>query len=317
MNKITYLFTIVAATTLFSCNNESENLLEPKKSVYVANLSDFISPESRASGKTEEQVLCFENKESFDKTIAQLQSMDEPAKKIFFQNLGFNGAYTLLSTADAELDSIFDMNESDSIAINNNINAYLKKYENVLEFNQEDTTDVTPNLTFEGEELQLVGSVSGYVVISGQLIEADKFVVKTDSAFVSAPSLTISRSDTPYNGSFIEYKNVSVKNGSYTSYLRFGRKGLYLAFKTETYRKILFWKKYDKSCGHDGKIEISDSKNQNKYIYTIKHKSGEWSFKESPASLYSPRVNAKITNFSSTRNSNNKVSKTYTNILVK
>ena len=118
-----------------------------------------------------------------------------------------------------------------------------------------------------------------------------------------------------YNGGFIKYgAEVKVKNGKYTSYFRLGRIGVNMGFQLETYRRIVGFKKSDKNCCYDGDLEIySNGKSEKARIHNGR---GNWKL-YSLASAYTPRVNMKMTNFSSTRNSNNKVSKTITNILVK
>lgn len=300
------------AIMISSCSNEMEDNYSSSQNPRVVNLNEYLSAESRSSvSDADENVLSFKDEDSYNQTVAQLKAMSEDERLDYFKKIGFEGAYTIISRADSELESIFDMDAIDSLAVNSKIKGFLEKYKNVLVFNEEDEFDVTPSLSFDGEDIKLVGSLNGYVIIDNTLYQGDPG--KDSSESESDDGI----SKMPYNGYFIEYDNVSVKNGSYTSYFRIGRKGTYIAFKTETCRKILFWKKYDKSCGYDGRLEIWDSRGNNKRGYDIKCGPGEWCLQGVSLSTYSPLFNGKITNFCSTRNSKNKKTKSFNNLLVR
>lgn len=300
------------ALVMWSCTNEMEDIDSSHKDPMVVNLSEYLSGVSRSSESIgDEEVLSFPDEESYNQTVANLKAMSEDERLGYFKKIGFEGAYTIISRADSELESIFDMDATDSLAVNSKIKGFLEKYENVLVFNEEDEFDVTPSLSFDGEDIKLVGSLNGYVIIDNTLYQGDPGKDSSESESDDAISKM------PYNGYFIEYDNVSVKNSSYTSYFKIGRKGTYIAFKTETYRKILFWKKYDRSCGYDGRLEIWDSRGNNRRGYDIKCGSGEWCLLGASLSTYSPRLNGKITNFCSTRNSKNKKTKSFNNLLVR
>jgi hypothetical protein len=260
-------------------------------------LSD--SPVTRSTGEySAKQILKFKDQAAFDRTLAKVKEMDDSSKRAFFNEIGFDGAYMLLDKADEELDHAFDLAEAtDSITGVKIIRDCVAKYDGILKFSETDLSDVTPSLPFADDKAELLGNKDGNVMIGDKLVAPQ-----------AAPGPV-------YNGGFIKYKaEVKVKNGHYTSYFRLGRIGQNMAFELETYKRILGIKKSDKKCCYDGDLEISgNGKFEKARIHNGK---GAWKL-YSLASVYSPRVNMKMTNFSSTRNSNNKVSKTIDNILVK
>ena len=306
MKKILFFLTVFATVLgLQSCSNADEPQMaavsheKDYEVVYVGDLSSSVSRSSAESAQPSEQILKFKDQAAYDRTLASVRAMDESAKLEFFNKIGFDGAYTLLNKADEELDKAFDLAETtDSISGVAIIRECVEKYNSILMFSETDPSDVTPSLPFVDENAELLGNKNGYVMVGDDLI-APK---------AAAPGPV-------YNGSFIKYvAEVKVKNGKYTSYFRLGRIGVNMAFQLETYRRILGIKKSDKNCCYDGDLEIySNGKSEKARIHNGK---GDWKL-YSLASAYTPRVNMKMTNFSSTRNSNNKVSKTITNILVK
>lgn len=296
---LSYLTITMMAFVIASCSNNDEplfNAVSETSDFEVITLSD--SPATRSTGEySASQILKFKDQAAFDRTLAKVKEMDDSSKRAFFNEIGFDGAYMLLDKADEELDHAFDLAEAtDSITGVKIIRDCVAKYDGILKFSDTDLSDVTPCLPFTDEKAELLGNNEGKVMIGDQLIVPQ-----------AAPGPV-------YNGSFIKYKaEVKVKNGKYTSYFRLGRIGQNMAFELETYRRIVGIKKYDKKCCYDGDLEIwSNGKSEKARIHNGK---GAWKL-YSLASAYTPRVNMKMTNFSSTRNSNNKVSKTITNILV-
>ena len=303
MNKIFSYFAIVMMTcSICSCSNADEpemNVGSQHRDFEVVTIEEN-TPNSRSASEnsnTHEVVLKFKDQEAYERTLSSVKAMDDASKQKFFKEIGFEGAYMLINKADEELDAAFDLAETvDSISGVKIIRDCVEKYVNVLNFNENDPSDVTPSLSFVDEDAELLGNKKGYVMMANELV-----------APKAAPGPV-------YNGSFIKYKaEVTVKNGKYKSYFRLGRIGQNMAFELETYRRIVGFKKSDKKCCYDGDLEIwSNGKAEKARIHNGK---GAWKL-YSLASVYSPRVNMKMTNFSSTRNSNNKVSKTINAILV-
>lgn len=306
MKKIFFFLTVFATVIgMQSCSNADEPQIaavSQEKDYEVVYVGDHSTPVSRAdveATQTSEQILKFKDQATYDRTLASVKAMDESDKLEFFNKIGFDGAYTLLNKADEELDRAFDLAETtDSISGVAIIRDCVEKYNGILMFSDTDPSDVTPSLPFADENAKLLGSKNGYVMVADKLLAPQ----------AAAPGPV-------YNGGFIKYEaEVKVKNGHYTSYFRLGRIGTNMAFQLETYRRIVGIKKSDKKCCYDGDLEIySNGKSEKARIHNGK---GDWKL-YSLASAYTPRVNMKMTNFSSTRNSNNKVSKTITNILVK
>ncbi len=306
MKGILFFLTVLATVLgMQSCSNadEPQATAVPQEKdyevVYVGEFSSSVSRSSAESAQPSEQILKFKDQAAYDRTLASVKAMDESVKLEFFNKIGFDGVYMLLNRADEELDKAFDLAETtDSISGVAIIRKCVEKYNGILAFSETDTSDVTPSLPFVDENAELLGNKNGYVMVGDNLI-APK---------AAAPGPV-------YNGSFIKYgAEVKVKNGKYNSYFRLGRIGVNMAFQLETYRRILGIKKSDKNCCYDGNLEIySNGKSEKARIHNGR---GDWKL-YSLASVYSPRINMKMTNFSSTRNSNNKVSKTITNILVK
>lgn len=321
MKKFYCIFAILMVAILsVSCSDESNVIKERDSKIKVVTLGEYLSAHSRTSepGNVDEPVLDFEDEEVYLQTLEMLRGMDDEQRLDYFESIGFDGAYSIMSKADTELENIFDEYETDSIGAEVAINEYLAKYTGVLDFNEEDENDVTPSLVFEGEDLQLIGSVSGYVIIDDEFITPENYDYddsSIDNKDDSGDSNVRSRAG--FSIGFKEYTKTEVKNGKYHSYFRFGRNGNYLGFKVETYRKLFLRKKYDRRCGYDGLLEIWDSKNQNGQTYVIKTKSNTYSLKEAPAMRYAPRVNMKITDFSSTLNSDNKKTHTKLGMLIK
>jgi hypothetical protein len=299
-NLFSYLTIPMMVFVIASCSNNEEpqlNAVSETTEFEVITMSD--SPISRSNEDSSiTQILKFKDKAAFERTLSKVKAMDDSSKHAFFNEIGFDGAYILLDNADEELDHAFDLAEAtDSITGVKIIRDCVAKYDGILKFSDSDLSDVTPSLPFSDEKAELLGNFEGRVMIGNQIVSPQ-----------AAPAPA-------YDGSFIKYKaEVTVKNDHYTSYCRLGRMGQNMAIELETYKRIFGFKKSDKKCCYDGDLEIwSNGKSEKTRIHNAK---GAWKL-FSLASAYSPRVNMKMTNFSSTRNSNNKVSKTIENIPVK
>lgn len=304
MKKILFLLAVIVAATLGSCTQGDEPVtpLAAENGVKVVSLGDYLGSRSGSDSLSNEDVLWFDDDLAYQSTIHKLQSMTPDERDSYFNEIGFEGAYTIVRKAEMNLDSIFDMEEADSVSIDLKVREYRTRYANVLELNTEDEYDLTPYLKFVDDTLELVGSAHGYIVVGNNVISAQHQNHKGPKP--------------AYDGKFIEFKKatVSVKNKKYKSELTLGRMGDKMAFRVRTFRSIFFWKKYDKGCGHDGTLEFW--RGNVKSMIKIHHKKGDY-ITPAIASKYSPYVNMKVTNFSCTRNSNNTVTKTINSILVK
>lgn len=302
MKKIFFFLTVIMTVIGFqSCTEVYEpqkNAVTQEKDYEVVYVDQTANTRADSTQGTE-QILKFKDQEAYERTLEEVRAMSDSTKVEFFKKLGFDGAYMLLTKADEDIENAFDIAETvDSIKGITVIKDCVSRYEGVLCFNDSDAYDVTPNLPFVDENAELLGNKYGNVIVGEELVTP-----------------TAGETKAPYNGWFIAYDaTVIVKNGKYKSRFILGRMGYNMAFRLETYRQYWFYKKYDKKCCYDGELEIYSNGYTEKA--TIKNARGDWKLYSS-SNLYTPRVNMKMKNFSSTRNSSNKVSKNKYNILVK
>lgn len=304
-----YVSVISVAAVLFACGN-SEDVLngaaDGASNVEVVSLSDYLPQSSRADEMADgAKVLKFKDKETFSRTIAQLNGMDENQRLKYFEELGFDGAYTMQRHADVELEAIFDDESLDSCAFYREIAAYINKYNGMFCFQKEDETDVTPNLKFEDDNMALVGTIDGYAVIGDKLVGA--------STMAAEPTGPI-----PIKIDIVKTCEVSVKNGKYTSYLSLGRIENHFAFKTQTYRKKFVSTKYDNEVVHIGDIVVKELTALNNGFSTHIEATGKVTDRF-PAFLNSKlqKWDVQFTNFYSSKHPENKASKTFNNISMK
>lgn len=313
MKKLFNCVSAISVTAmLFACGN-SEDVLngaaDGASNIEVVSLSDYLPQSSRASEMADgAKVLKFKDKETFSRTIAQLNGMDENQRLKYFEELGFDGAYTMQRHADAELEAIFDDESLDSCAFYREITAYINKYDGIFCFHKEDETDVTPNLKFEDENMALVGTIDGYAVIGNELVGA--------SVLAAEPTGPI-----PVKVDIVKTCEVSVTNGKYNykSFLTLGRIENRFAFKTQTYRKKYLSTKYDNAVIHYGKITVTELTNQGKGSFSIDvHSKGKGTFKLIfPLESKLQKWNISFSNFYSSSFPENKVSKEFSNITMK
>lgn len=302
-----FLTVLVTVIGMHSCGNADEPMKEVTSQeadyeVVVIDMSNHTTRATIGTSPVVDTILKFKDREAYERTLDSVKQLDEASKKRFFKKLGFNGAYSLLSKANDDFDEAFDLAETlDSISGVKVIMDCVAKYDGVLVFNDSDSvyTDVTPSLPFTDENAKLLGNKDGYVMIGNELV---------------APKA----GPTPvYNGYFIKYNaEVKVKNGKYTSYFRLGRIGVNLAFQLETYRKVFFFKISDKNCKYNGELLIRSDNGKLAMIPMEDATCGNWKIRYL-AKDFSPIIHMTMTNFSSTRNPKNKVSKTINKILVK
>lgn len=100
---------------LFSCNNENEimdNTTDSQLSeVEVSNLSEWNNETRSSNGIQDEKVLRFRDLDTYRKVLSKLSSMTDEEKTSYFQKIGFDGAFTLLQSANNEADLILDSDD--------------------------------------------------------------------------------------------------------------------------------------------------------------------------------------------------------------
>ncbi|WP_289073926.1 DUF4848 domain-containing protein [uncultured Bacteroides sp.] len=240
------------ALGLFSCNNENEimdNTTDSQLSeVEVSNLSEWNNETRSSNGIQDEKVLRFRDLDTYRKVLSKLSSMTDEEKTSYFQKIGFDGAFTLLQSANNEADLILDSDDLNYIEAK--ANEYKKKYSSILSFSPEDPYDLTPYLNFTDKELSIIGSTNGYVVIGNSLKEAENAHPTYDEyTVIMTDDIQGSRAGVPgpIQPGWREFKNASltIKKGKYKSTMTIGRivNGHSLAVSFQTKKKVVFWNK--------------------------------------------------------------------------
>ena len=76
------------------------------------------------------KVLRFRDLETYRKVLSKLSGMTDEEKTSYFQEIGFDGAFTLLQSANNEADLILDSDDLNDIETK--ANEYKKKYSSML-----------------------------------------------------------------------------------------------------------------------------------------------------------------------------------------
>lgn len=303
-NLLSIVTIALFCAVLCGCSNNDEPLqfAVNASSVEVVKLKDYVAGTRSENAFKDESVLRFKNQEQYESVLNELRNMSDEQKSVFFKRLGFTGAYMVMTEAETELEKIFDAANSesmDSIQMDLAIKSYRAKYNGVLSFSNEDSSDDTPYFSFKDENSELLGSVNGYVIIGDEIV---------------APQNTLS--STPYAGEFKTYEKSEVKlsgEGGYNSYFHLGKIGQYLAFKIVTYKQKFAHKSFDKSCIHTGHLKVVGNKATIDSGFTT---IGAYCTTKVLLSDMSPYMNLTLTDFSCSRYPDKKVSKTINNILV-
>lgn len=251
--KLSYVTALgFLALGLFSCNNEYEimnNVTESQlPEVEVSNLSEWNNETRSTNGTQDEKVLRFRDLETYRKVLSKLSGMTDEEKISYFQGIGFDGAFTLLQSANNEADLILDSDDLNDIEAK--ANEYKKKYSSMLSFNPEDPYDLTPYLNFTDKELSITGSTNGYIVIGNSLKRAENVHPTYDEyTVIMTNDIQASRlgAPGPIQPGWKEFKNASltIKKGKYKSTMTIGRivNGHSLAVSFQTKKKVVFWNK--------------------------------------------------------------------------
>lgn len=309
-----FIAILVMATGFFACNSVEEpgaqgNSARPK--VRVGKLSDYITDVSRGDDDT--QILIFDQVKDFEETVAMLKAMSHEQRLAYFDSIGFDGAYTFLSRADDQLEAIFDDESLDSCAFCHKILEYKNKFSGILTFrengeteNEQDSIDVTPYLPFIDDNNELVGSILGYVVVEDELV--GPLGAQESTSRASGPTET--------NTAIIVTKQICINHGKYKSELAVGRIGHMFGFRVQTYRKKFLHTKYDNRCIHHANLYISDVKG-NWVNANISHKTGQYDLRPYAVRLFDLYVDIKITDFYDSYHPKEKMSKTFTKVVMK
>lgn len=234
---------LLATFGFYSCSNEEElgslGAGDAPK-VEVSRMSAWGISSRGAQEDT--PVLHFKDEQAYSQTIANLKSMTDEERTAYFKEMGFDGAFILLRSADEEADKILD--NDDENVIRSQVKDFKEKYAVSMSFNPEDPYDITPYLNFTDTDLSLVGNTDGYVVIGNRVRKAEKDYPTFDNREVVS---TLGLHPGPIEPGWKEFKNASltIKKGKYKSTMTIGRivNGNSLAVNFTTKKKVLFWNK--------------------------------------------------------------------------
>lgn len=174
MKTTHFLFAMLGAMAILtSCSNDDTNAVpssyKHSTQVEVVNLSDYL-PSSRSNDKSmsSEKVLKFSDINSLHNFMSKVSNMNDEAVVDYYKSIGFDGAYTTLCSVDNKLDSFFDVDDSNQFI--KSVQILKEQNKNVITFNTADETDLTPSLPKRSEDMNLVCSKNGYVVLGNRLI---------------------------------------------------------------------------------------------------------------------------------------------------
>lgn len=233
---------LLATLGFYSCSNEEELGalgVDDTPKVEVSRMS--VWGISSRSAHNDAPVLRFKDEQAYNQTVLDLKSMTDEEKSAYFKDLGFDGAFVLLHSADEEADRILD--NDDENVIREQVKGFKEKYSTSMSFNPDDPYDITPYLNFTDADLALVGNADGYVVIGDRLQKAKKDY----PAFDNREVVSTLANPGPIEPGWKEFKNASltIKKGKYKSTMTIGRivNGNSLAVNFTTKKKVLFWNK--------------------------------------------------------------------------
>lgn len=158
------------AVCLAACSDDFVDFPQDAVDVCVVNISnDAVG--TRNSGNGDNTVLSFNDKQSYDKFMLKLNSLDNKAKQQLVNGLGFVNLVSIAEQADEELEMIGEMSKTESdfrLAYHD----YKRRYDGILVSNDVDSLDLslyTPAV--EGSNLQYVINGNHKIIIGGEFVE--------------------------------------------------------------------------------------------------------------------------------------------------
>ena len=112
-------------------------------SIEVVKLKNYL-PNTRGKEPSigdDELALKLRDREQYDSLLNELRRMSEKQRLDYFNQIGFNGAYSIMKRAEEDLDDIFnavDANKIDSVQMDRVIKCYRENYAGIFVFSQED-----------------------------------------------------------------------------------------------------------------------------------------------------------------------------------
>lgn len=248
---------VCCSFSIVSCDKE-ETMNQLNSNIPIVEVSTMSAwqGQTRNANEADMPVLRFRNQQACDEVINNLKAMDKETALSYFRDLGFDGAYSLWHTADAELDAIFNM--EDSVEICNAIENFKERYAESFSFDPNDEFDVTPYLNFTDDKMALIGNIAGYVVIGETLVGAESNSPTFDTHAYTSDVQMIQTAQTrvytgPVEPGFKGFYDASltISKDKFTCTMTLGRivNGNSFAVEFITKKKVLFWKKkVDATC---------------------------------------------------------------------
>ena len=238
MKNLFYLFITLFSITIYSCSNDDLNSSDSiMEDIEVVKVGDYITSTRTLIPESDYDlsVLKFKNETVYSQTLQKVKEMGVEQKRGLFTELGFDGAYTLRKEADNELDIIFDIDDDNEFM--SAYNEFKSKYSASFTFNDVDTYDLSPYLTFTDDNLELLGNINGYVIIGNQIIAPDKkfptftvfdneedFEEVADGIYLKKEVMTRNNFPGEIKGDFRGFGGVTamIKQGKYQSTMSIG-----------------------------------------------------------------------------------------------
>lgn len=271
IQKIATGHLILLLTMFASCTNEEATSVCEQTPIKVSTMGHFMSQTRSTSTIPDDMpVLQFKDETEYSNTVGKLSTMSDNERKTYMNNLGFTSAEQLLNSADEELDSIFEI--EDESTFRSNLLKFQNKYHGLLAFDEVDTCDVTPYLSFNDSIMNYVGNAKGYVVIGNRLVGPRDDTPNLNGTYiVEANAITRATSPAPIQPGFRGFSDTSltIKNGKYKSTMTLGRivNGNSFAIEFVTKKKQFLWKKKVKAS-YSLNLEMTSSKFHHSNIVT-------------------------------------------------
>lgn len=255
---------VTIALGFVSCSNDDESVVNSNSelNVAVSKMGDYLSQMSRAEVLGDSVVenlpiLSFKDQQDYDNTVRKLQAMTPAEREEYFKKYNYESACMFIDRVDAELDAVFEV--EDSLVFIKCLDLFQQKYKNVVAYDEKDSEDYTPYLTFSDGEMSSVSNALGYVVIDNKLVGpedstpdyGEKMEDFTDFGFEydepgddGNSNEAVSRAWMPIVPGFKAFRNaeIAIKKGKYRSTMNIGRifNGNSFALKFNTKKKV-FW----------------------------------------------------------------------------
>ncbi len=274
MRKFYFLLSIVLLLLSCSSNETDYTNTESAKSVEVVELENVSTTRgSTSSYDLTNKVLKFSDETTFESVKNQLEKMDETQRKEWFKTIGFDGAYTQLSKAENELDSIFDI--QDDKKFEESVLQFKNKYAAEFVFNITDSYDASPYLPFSDDALELLGNINGLVMIGNRIVKPSvnypqyyDFLESNTNQATRTSQVAI---EPAYEG--YDVSSLMIKEGKYQSTVQIGvdRNSGLLMIRFASQKKKKLWKRRHE-CDYTVTLNIGN--HQWNKLYQKNEKSG-------------------------------------------